>query len=109
MLITFHSAAAADVIMFGEVAKRLLGVLGKDPQDSQGIVTEAQLPAAIASLKAAIAEDRAQAAPPAEEDEETPPEKRGMGAPVSLAQRAYPLLEMLEFSLREKCPVTWSA
>ncbi|MBS0553631.1 MAG: DUF1840 family protein, partial [Proteobacteria bacterium] len=39
MLVTFKSAASADVIMFGDIAKQLIAVLGKDPEDSKGIVT----------------------------------------------------------------------
>ena len=38
MLITFKSKASGDVIMFGDVAKRLMEVMGKSP-DNQGIVT----------------------------------------------------------------------
>jgi hypothetical protein len=30
-----------------------------------------------------------------------------MAAPVSFHQRAWPLLEMLEYSLKEGKPVTW--
>ncbi|MEC5398640.1 DUF1840 domain-containing protein [Uliginosibacterium sp. H1] len=108
MLITFQSPAGADVIMFGEIAQQLLQVLGKDPQDRQGIVTEAQLPAAISALQAAIANDRAQARPEPE-DEEGEERPRGMAAPVSLAQRAVPLLDLLGHAQREGKPVTWRA
>jgi len=108
MLITFHSAAAADVIMFGDVARTLLGILGKDPADRRGIVTEAQLPEAIARLKAAMSEDRAASrAEPADDEDDDEPASKGMAAPVNLAQRAWPLLDMLEYSLKENCPVTW--
>ena len=31
----------------------------------------------------------------------------GMAAPVGLAQRAWPLLNMMEESLREETPVVW--
>ena len=39
MIVTFKSRAAGDVIQFGEVAKRLLGIMGKDPEAAQGIIT----------------------------------------------------------------------
>ena len=59
MMITFQSQAAGDVMMFGDVAKQMLKIIGKEPADA-GIVTVAQLPAAIAALKDAIAADRAE-------------------------------------------------
>lgn len=111
MLITFKSAAGADVIMFGEIAKRLVAILGKDPQDGKGIVTVEQLPDAIARLRAAIDEDKArQAGHPQDddEDEDDPdPERHGMAAPVSLAQRAWPLLDLLQLSQKDGVPVVW--
>ena len=109
MLITFKSAAGADVIMFGDIAKKLVAILGKDPQDGKGIVTVEQIPDAIARLRAAIDEDKArQAGHAQDEDEDEPdPERRGMAAPVSLAQRAWPLLDLLQLSQKEGVPVVW--
>ena len=109
MLITFKSAAGADVIMFGDIAKKLVAILGKDPQDAKGIVTVEQLPGAIARLRAAIEEDKARQAGQAraEDEDEPDPERRGMAAPVSLAQRAWPLLDLLQLSQKEGVPVTW--
>ena len=108
MLITFKSKAAGDVLMFGDVAQQLLGVIGK-PADGQGIVTVEQLPAAIARLRQAVAQSKAQARPRDEEtgSERTPP--GGERIVVSLAQRAVPLLELFEHSLKAKTPVTWSS
>lgn len=109
MLVTFKSAASADVIMLGDAAKKLIGILGKDPDDAKGIVTAEQLPGAIARLRAAIEEDRVRQAARTEADEAAEREagKTGMAAPVSLAQRAWPLLDMLEASQKEDVPVTW--
>ena len=59
MLITFKSGAGADVIMFGDAARRLLEVLGKDAGEARGIVTVEQLPVAIARLQSAIDAERA--------------------------------------------------
>jgi hypothetical protein len=112
MLFVFKSAAAADVIMFGDVAKKLIAIIGKDPEDAKGIVTVEQLPDAIQRLRAAIDEDKArQAAHAQDEDDEkddaAASDKRGMAAPVGLAQRAWPLLDMLEASQKEAVPVVW--
>lgn len=105
MLITFQSRAAADVIMFGDNAKEMLRILGKDPESRQGIFTVEQLPAAIITLRSAIAENKAHHSGSADTEEDA--DRTGMGAPVSLAQRAYPLLEMMEYAQKEQQPVTW--
>jgi uncharacterized protein YgbK (DUF1537 family) len=107
MLITFQSAAAADVIMFGDVAQRLLTVLGKDTSTNAGIVTVEQLPDAIAALRRAIEDDKHRHSNDDDADDDDQETPRGMAAPVSFHQRAWPLLEMLEYSLKEGKPVTW--
>lgn len=105
MLITFKSPAGGDVIMFGKNASQILQLLGREPQAPQGIFTVEQIPAAITALTAAIAEDKARQ-PPHEEDDQSP-EHKGMTAPVSLAQRAWPLLDLLQLALKDRKPVTW--
>jgi hypothetical protein len=109
MLITFKSDAGADVLMFGESATPLLEILGKDPADPRGIVTVEQLPTAIGQLKTAIAAEKARAAPKtaAAEEAEREAGQTGMAAPVNLAQRAWPLLDLLERALSNKVPVVW--
>ncbi|WP_172202206.1 MULTISPECIES: DUF1840 domain-containing protein [unclassified Niveibacterium] len=105
-IVTFKSRAAGDVIMFGKVARVLLEVIGKDPDDARGIVTVAQLPGAIAALREAVAADKARTPAPMDEadDEEAP---RGMDGPVALWQRAAPLIELMQYSLAEEQPVIW--
>jgi hypothetical protein len=102
-MITFQSDASGDVMMFDEVAHRMMDLMGKD-KTARGVITVEQMPECIARLKAAIAEDRAQARGKAsgEEAEET-----GVAARVSLAQRALPLVELLERSLAREKPVLW--
>jgi len=102
MIVTFKSKAAGDVIMFGDSAHALMKVMGKSV-DRTGIITPEQLPGAIAALKAAIEESRSQPAP----DEEVEAEKPAMTQHVSLAQRAIPLLELLEWAQKKNTPVTW--
>ncbi len=104
MLLTFKSKAGGDVIMFGDVAKQLLGAMGKAP-DKQGIITVEQLPQAIARLKQAAVHDKA---PKTDDDSNVETRHAGAQRPfVSLAQRAVPLIELLEHSLKAKVPVTW--
>ena len=103
-MITFRSEIGPDVMMFDEVAQRMMALMGKE-HATRGVVTVEQLPAAIAALQQAIAQDRAaqRKAPAAEEDDDEAP----AAAPVSLAQRAVPLVELLEISLARGKPVTW--
>lgn len=106
MIITFKSKAAGDVIQFGEVAKRLLGIMGKDPESTTGIITVEQLPDALERLKAAVAAERVElAGKPREQDEED--ERQGGPRAITLSQRALPLIELMEYALRDKVPVTW--
>ena len=108
MIITFKSKAAGDVIMFADAAERLMLIMGKD-KTPQGIITVEQLPAAVAALRAAIAEDKARHAGLADEDlPQSEVAANGTRRPyVSLAQRATPLLELLEWANKKARPVTW--
>lgn len=104
MIVTFKSPAAGDVIMFSDIAHRLLEAMGKEAGD-KGIITVEQLPDAIARLRAAIAEDKAARAaqPAAAETDAKHDEQPG----VSLWQRAVPLLELLDWAVKKGKPVTW--
>ncbi len=108
MIVTFQSPASGDVIMFGDVAHRMMELMGKEAS-TQGIVTVEQLPDAIARLRAAIEEDKAKRA--ALTEDELPNFEIGEGGVkrpyVSLAQRAAPLLELLDWSLKKQKPVVW--
>lgn len=107
MIVVFQSKAAGDVIMFGDVALRLLELMGKTPEP-KGILTVEQLPDAIARLRAAIEADKAQRA--GVNDDDLPQSEAGAHGRrpfVSLAQRAAPLLELLQWALRKEKPVVW--
>jgi ABC-type Zn2+ transport system substrate-binding protein/surface adhesin len=91
-------------MMFGDVANRLLDIMGKRVE-KQGIVTVEQLPEAIARLKRAAAENKAEQTHRDEEDKEDETHDRRPG--IGLAQRAVPLIDMLERSLKANVPVTW--
>jgi hypothetical protein len=115
MLITFKSDADGDVIMFGHIGQLMLECLGKDPSDAKGILTVAQLPEAILSLRGAIERDRAAQARPSLEEEEAEEEAlRESGLPrpdpqIRFAQRAAPLLDMLQHAERAGVVVIWEA
>ena len=56
MLYKFKSRATGDLILLNEQGLRLLQIMGKEPT-AQGIVTVAQIPAAIAAIEAAVAQE----------------------------------------------------
>jgi hypothetical protein len=108
MIVTFQSQAGSDVVMFGDVARRMMVAMDKEPS-VQGIVTVEQLPDAIARLKTLIATDRAAHAGLKEEDlpQFEDAENGGRRQYVAVASRAVPLLELLERSLKKGKAVVW--
>lgn len=101
-MITFRSEVGPDIMMFDDVAHRMMELMGKD-KTARGVITVEQLPACVARLKAAAAVDKAQHGDPlSDEDEENEAAR-----PVGLAQRIIPLVELLEISLERQKPVTW--
>jgi hypothetical protein len=99
----FKSRADADLLMMQPVAEQLLRILGREPSP-RGILEAAAIPAAIDALQAAIAEEAAslKRTGAVEADEHDHPEQR-----VGLAQRAWPLLQMMKRSLAEKADIVW--
>jgi hypothetical protein len=105
MLYKFKSQATADIIMLHDNGLQMLQIIGKD-DTPQGIITVAQMPAAIAALEAAVlaheaAQQRAQANDA--DDEENQPKGDG----VMLRQRAAPFIDMLRRAAAEGKDVVW--
>jgi len=115
MLITFKSKAGADVLMFGDIAQQLLDLLEKDSHAAQGIVTAEQLPGAISRLESLIENEctrqyaKSVDEREAEEEVEIEAGRTGMAAVVNLAQRAWPLLDLMRCSCAANEPVIWDA
>lgn len=112
MLYKFKSRATADLIMLEPQGKRLLEIIGKEP-GGRGIVTAAQIPAAIAALETAVAEEErrlAEAGQTADADEAPAagPDGKERDA-VTLRQRVTPLIDMLRRSAAEGHDVVWGA
>jgi len=57
MLYEFRSRATGSVTMVGKAAEQVLKIIGKSP-DATGIITVAQIPAAIAALHGSLLEGR---------------------------------------------------
>lgn len=103
MLVTFKSKASPNITMLENLAQYLLGVVGKKLGE-RGAIGEDETGEAIAKLEAAIAEDNAAAK---KESEGKKAEERDEDERLRLAQRAYPLLDMLREAHKQKVAIMW--
>lgn len=125
MIYEFKSRATGTIVMTEAVGHRVLEIIGKDA-GPRGIITVDQIPAAIAAIEAAVGEERMREAERAQHsgdgggafgqhspdhprgDDDTPahedPQDR---MKVSLAQRAFPFVEMLQAAHAAGKDVTW--
>ncbi|HEU0187410.1 MAG TPA: DUF1840 domain-containing protein [Gallionellaceae bacterium] len=95
MLVTFTTKAYADITMFGDVAKSILKMMGHSGTVPSAIVA-ADVPEALARLKAAVAAERPA---PGNDDAEEPT--------ISMAHRALPIIELLTAAAKQNCDVMW--
>lgn len=98
MLVKFNSDAGA-IIMFGDVARKLLRMMGQTG-DVPGALLAADLPIALERLKRAVAAEpdgRENSGSASNSDE----------PPVSLRQRAFPLIELLARAAKQGKDVVW--
>jgi hypothetical protein len=112
MIYEFKCRATGTVVMTQAPAEWLLRAIGKQPGPT-GVITIAQMPAAIAAIRTAVEEElreieearrdsARQAGQPADEKGE-----QTDSAMVTHAQRAWPFVEMLEQAIRGQRDVTW--
>ncbi|MCE3045544.1 DUF1840 domain-containing protein [Legionella sp. 16cNR16C] len=99
MLVKFVSDAYENIVMFEKVAKELISMMGHSGE-IPGALTEEQIPEALAMLQSALEKQRKAPSKQGFDDEEE--EK-----PVSLSNRAFPLVNMLKSAAREKADVLW--
>ncbi|WP_031432661.1 DUF1840 domain-containing protein [Methylomarinum vadi] len=100
MLVTFSCSAYASITMFGDIAVRLLKMMGRSGTVPGAILAE-DVPAALNHLMVELQRQQKLSEPVEKKDEEE-------GEPaVSLSHRALPLVELLEAAAREKCNVMW--
>jgi len=105
MLVTFTSSTSGQLLMFAPVARQLLELIGKECR-ARGVITSEQLPDAIRRLRAAA---KSNPSPPATPTANDDPDDEDREAPVTLGQRAHPLIEVLEWTLKEDGYVLWEA
>ena len=109
MVFTFTSKAGADILMLAQHAKPIFELIDKEPTE-RGILDVEQMPSALQALKQAIEDEKSTGNPSSSYDESLP-ERHGadVHAVVSLHQRAWPLVKMIERALELKEAVVWSA
>lgn len=122
MTVKFQSRATPDLVMVQKHAHQILKLIGKS-EEGPGILETQDMPAALAILKGLPQEQdhprkhephaaAAQAGDdgPPDDEEEVPeaPEPDFIDEPISLRQRAWPLVNMIERSMKEGKPVIWN-
>lgn len=108
MLVTFKSQSHGDVTMFGTVGKSLLKMMGQSG-NVPGAIMAADLPAARQALQDKLAQVESQAPDASSGDATAQGASDGDEgeAPVSMATRALPLLEMLQSAIDADDNVMW--
>lgn len=107
MLITFTSKVHPDVVMFGDVATRLLRAMGQSEQPP-GILRGEDIRIAAERLRAYLEQAPAAPAPSeAEEKNRSEDELKEMRNRVGLRTRALPLLDLMDATYREEADVIW--
>ena len=107
-LVVFRSKAAGEIFMFAETARRIFEIIGRSDAP-RGVITAEQVPEALQRLVSAVDEEKAQLK--AAQDEAERSDKEGDGTvqqrPITLGQRAFPLIEMLRAAQKKSVDVTW--
>jgi hypothetical protein len=102
MLVTFRTEAHADIMMFGDVAVNLLKLMGHSGTVPGAFLAE-DVPTAVDHLRKAVAATKAATA----DESDSVQGDDSSEHTVNLAQRALPLIELLEAAATAKCDVMW--
>lgn len=99
--------------MFAESAQRIFEIIGRATEQGvavRGVITAEQMPEALARLNAAVDADRKANELASRETGATAATDHGAESHargVTLAQRAYPLLEMMRAAQKKGVDITW--
>jgi Domain of unknown function (DUF1840) len=103
MIYEFKSKATGNLIMTEVVGDMVLAACGRKGASS-GVITVADMPVAIANLKAAVAASKAVEQAPSSATDPTDQTPQ-----IGLAARALPFMEMLQRALAGDKDITWGA
>lgn len=104
-MIRFTSVATGDVLMLDAHGRQLLAVMGQD-DPTRGVIMPRQMDGVIARLQAADL-DAPSSADAVAPEADSGPDAVGADEPVSMAQRAFPLLQMLKRARAADRPIMW--
>ncbi len=104
MLYKFKSKTTSDLIMLESNGRRVLEIIGKTPA-AQGIVLVAQMPAAIARLEAAIAQEQAERQEATDTGDDG--DREDDDDTLSLRQRALPFVDLLKRCSQAGSDLVW--
>lgn len=104
MIVTFQTKAFSNITMFGDVAVKLLKLMGHSGTVPSAMQPE-DIPAALDRLKKAIATDDAASAGESNDDSQDDDAERA----VSLRNRAFPLIQLLEAAHKAQTTVMWDS
>jgi hypothetical protein len=109
MLVRFSSQATSNLLMFDDVARALLTVIGKSPTQ-RGVITVDEMPSALTHLHQLVEHEK-RLKEGRESREEMPIPEVGIEPHelIGLSVRARPFIKTLEQALREKKEITWEA
>jgi hypothetical protein len=103
MIYQFRSKAGPDVIMLGDLTKRIFDILGR-PLEPRGILTVEHLPTLITTLETAILKDLEERSKTQDKTKESTEKPKLVDR---LGQRAYPFLELMKQAKAKDEPVMW--
>ena len=96
MLINFSCKEYENITMFGDIAKRLLKIMGHSGTVPGAIVAK-DVPDALSRLEEALAKEKENKPLRVDDDE----------LEISLATRALPLVNMLKAAEKTNCNIMW--
>jgi hypothetical protein len=118
MLVRLTSSTSGKMVMLAEHARVFFGWIGKEGS-ARGVFTKEQLPEAIARLRQGVDEEKRAIEHRAREkqdrsgkdgeEEAGEDEEKRLDEPVTLGQRAQPLLRLMERTLKEGGFILWEA
>ena len=104
MLVTFSCPAHADITMFGDVATRLLTLMGHSGTVPSALAAE-DVQAALERLQAALEVEGGETSP----EPKASAKKEDDEPVITLGQRAWPLIQLLRAAAKAKCNVMWDS
>lgn len=105
MIYEFKSRATGSVVMTQEIGELMLKAIGKAPGPT-GIITVAEMPAALAALRNPAAGGAPDDTPPGGKSDDDG-DAKDVAEPISFSQRAWPLIQMIEQAHKAGKDITW--